>query len=100
MWDAPIEWLIIAVIVLVLFGSAKKIPELARNLGRATGEFKRGQAELQNEIQKAFNSPAPTPKDGNSVNYVEVAKSMNIDTENKDTEQLKKEINEKLNSEQ
>lgn len=100
MWDAPLEWLIIAVIVLVLFGSAKKIPELARNLGRATGEFRRGQAELQNEIQKAFSSPAPTPKNSNSINYVEVAKSLNIDTENKGEDQLKKEINEKLNREQ
>ena len=33
------EMLIILVIVLVLFG-AKKIPELARSLGKATREFK------------------------------------------------------------
>ncbi len=37
----PQELLIILVIVLVLFGGAK-IPQLARNLGQAQKEFKKG----------------------------------------------------------
>lgn len=40
------EMLLILVVVLVLFG-AKKIPELARSLGKATREFK--------EAKSAFN---------------------------------------------
>lgn len=35
------EWLIIAVIALVLFGGSQ-IPKLAKNLGQAQNEFKRG----------------------------------------------------------
>ena len=35
---------IVVLIVAVLFGS-KKIPELARSLGKAKGEFKKGLAE-------------------------------------------------------
>lgn len=35
------ELLVIMVIVLLLFGS-RKLPELARSLGSAIGEFKRG----------------------------------------------------------
>ena len=36
------EWIVVGVIaVAVLFG-AKKIPEMARSVGRAQGEFKRG----------------------------------------------------------
>jgi len=35
------ELLIIALVVLVLFGGAK-LPELARSLGKAKGEFKKG----------------------------------------------------------
>ena len=35
---------IVVLIVAVLFG-AKKIPELARSLGKAKGEFKKGLAE-------------------------------------------------------
>jgi sec-independent protein translocase protein TatA len=40
-----LEWpIVILVIVLLLFG-AKKIPEFARNLGRAVGEFRRGRVK-------------------------------------------------------
>jgi sec-independent protein translocase protein TatA len=38
------ELLIILAVVLLVFGS-KKVPELARSLGRATKEFKRGQQD-------------------------------------------------------
>jgi sec-independent protein translocase protein TatA len=40
----PQELLIILVILLVLFGGAK-LPQLAKNLGRAQKEFKDGLAE-------------------------------------------------------
>ncbi len=38
------ELLIIAIVILVLFGGAK-LPELARSLGKARGEFKKGLEE-------------------------------------------------------
>ena len=38
------ELLIVLVIVLLLFG-AKRVPELARSLGRSLREFKRGREE-------------------------------------------------------
>jgi sec-independent protein translocase protein TatA len=40
----PVEWILIAVVVLVLFG-AKKVPEMARALGRSSSEFKKGVRE-------------------------------------------------------
>jgi sec-independent protein translocase protein TatA len=39
------EMLIVLAVVLLLFG-ARKVPELARSLGRAQSEFKRGTREL------------------------------------------------------
>lgn len=42
------EWLIIAGIVVLLFG-AKKLPELARSLGKSTKEFKQGLKEGETE---------------------------------------------------
>ena len=39
------EWIVVGIIaVAVLFG-AKKIPDIARNVGRAQGEFKKGMRE-------------------------------------------------------
>ena len=46
------EMLIIVGIVLLLFG-AKKIPELARGLGKSMNEFKRARNEFEGEINRA-----------------------------------------------
>jgi sec-independent protein translocase protein TatA len=40
----PTELIVVLVIVLVLFGG-KKLPDLARSLGRSLGEFKKGKDE-------------------------------------------------------
>lgn len=45
------EILVIAVVVLLLFG-AKKIPELARSLGRASYEFKKAKQDLIRETEE------------------------------------------------
>mgnify|MGYP001446371011 CR=1 FL=1 len=42
------EWLIVVIIALVLFGGSQ-LPKLARNVGQAQKEFKKGMAEGQNE---------------------------------------------------
>ena len=43
---------VIFVAILVLFG-AKKIPEFAKGLGKATGEFKKARQDFQDEIDRA-----------------------------------------------
>ncbi len=45
------EWIMIAVIVLVLFG-AKRLPELARGIGQSLGEFRKAKDEFDREIKK------------------------------------------------
>ena len=47
------ELILILLIILLLFG-AKKLPELARGLGKGMKEFKKA----QNEIEEEFNSAA------------------------------------------
>jgi sec-independent protein translocase protein TatA len=54
----PQELLIIFLIVLLLFG-AKKLPELARSLGKSTAEFKKGMKELE----KLDEEPDKTEED-------------------------------------
>jgi sec-independent protein translocase protein TatA len=48
---AGIEWIILLVIiaVILLFGP-QKLPELARGMGRALGEFRRGRMEVEREL--------------------------------------------------
>ncbi|MEO1449694.1 MAG: twin-arginine translocase TatA/TatE family subunit [Bacteroidota bacterium] len=46
------EWILILLAVLLLFG-AKKIPELARGLGKGIREFKDASREIKREIDSA-----------------------------------------------
>ena len=47
----PQEMIIIFLIVLLLFG-AKKIPDLARGVGKGMGEFKKAKSEFEREIKE------------------------------------------------
>ena len=44
------ELLVILLILLLLFG-ANKLPELARGLGKAIGEFKKSASEVKKEVE-------------------------------------------------
>ena len=46
------EILILAIIIIVLFG-ARKIPKLARSIGQASGELKKGRLESEKELKAA-----------------------------------------------
>src|SRR5437016_3104369 len=52
-----IEWVVILIIiaVLLLFGPSK-LPELARGVGRALGEFRRGKMEVERQISDEINA--------------------------------------------
>lgn len=47
------ELIIIAVLVLILFG-AKKLPMFARSLGKSIGEFKTAKKEFQDEMDRTI----------------------------------------------
>ena len=60
------EAALILTLALILFGS-NRIPELARSLGRAQSEFRRGVAEAAREAQASHETPdldARTQSDG------------------------------------
>lgn len=44
------EWIIIALVVLLLFGG-KKIPELMRGLGKGVKSFKEGMKDVESEVK-------------------------------------------------
>jgi sec-independent protein translocase protein TatA len=55
------ELLLILLVLLLLFG-AKKIPEIARGLGKSVSEFKKGMRDLENEVKKEEESPEDKKK--------------------------------------
>jgi sec-independent protein translocase protein TatA len=57
------ELIVILIIILLLFG-AKKLPELAKGLGKGMNEFKKAQAGFEEEINKAaVEAPKETPSE-------------------------------------
>jgi sec-independent protein translocase protein TatA len=49
------EWITILLVVIVLFGG-KKIPELARGIGKGIREFNDAKEGVKNDIESGINS--------------------------------------------
>ncbi len=49
---AGMEWIWIIVIVGVLIFGAKKIPELAKTLGKAKGDYEKGRIESEKDLKE------------------------------------------------
>ncbi|MFZ3382653.1 MAG: twin-arginine translocase TatA/TatE family subunit [Candidatus Methanoperedens sp.] len=86
------EMILILVVAIFFFGP-DKIPELARSLGKATGEFKKAQIETEREIKKVGE-----PMDEKDTKIHNLAIEMGLDVQNKTSEQLVEEIRSKIRS--
>ena len=95
------EWLIIgAIAIVVILWGPSKIPEFAKALGRAKGEFNKA----QNEFSKAATeTPAPTASTINAPTLrsrdevlLDTAKTLGVSTEGKTREQISEEISLKV----
>ncbi len=51
----------LVVLAIIMFG-AKKLPELARSVGKSLTEFKKASREVTDEIERAGNEPPASPK--------------------------------------
>jgi sec-independent protein translocase protein TatA len=91
------EWIIIGVvaIVIIMWGPAK-IPEFAKALGRAKGEFSKAQKEFSDAATTTEKAPATqaTVRSKDEV-LVSTAKDLGISTEGKTKEQISDEISTK-----
>jgi sec-independent protein translocase protein TatA len=57
----PLELIIVLVVVLLLFGSTK-LPKLARSIGEASQEFKKGVSEGGKDAKASDDAPKPSDK--------------------------------------
>jgi len=55
----PTEMMIVLFIVVLLFG-AKKLPELAKGLGKAKNEFQKASNEVEKEVNAPIESSSKT----------------------------------------
>lgn len=69
-----IEWIIIlAIIALVLFLGPTKLPELAKGLGKAMGEFRRGKMEVERQLREEVSATDTYERDSGSQKVVEIS---------------------------
>ncbi len=47
------EWIVILVIAVLIFG--RRLPDIARGIGRSISEFKRGVKETEDDVRKAVD---------------------------------------------
>ncbi len=66
----PTQLLLVLVIILVLFGG-KKLPDLARSLGRSLGEFKKGKEEGERLANEKVREVVDEIKKGDAPDKVE-----------------------------
>jgi sec-independent protein translocase protein TatA len=93
------EWLIVIVIVVVLIFGAGKIPDLAKSLGRASGEFQKGKVESELEVQKLKASESTTasqPSSDARVRMIKAASELGISTDGKTDVEIQAEIKKAL----
>ena len=73
----PMEIALILIVILLIFG-AKRIPEIARSLGRASQEYKKAKEDFLAEV----NKPA---EDAKTVESDKSAPAVNAAKEDKDS---------------
>src|SRR5262245_39779073 len=55
---SPMELLIVGIIAVLLFG--KKLPDVARSMGKSFTEFKKGMRGIEDDMRQASYSPSPS----------------------------------------
>ena len=85
------EWIILIVVVVVLIFGAGKIPQLAKSMGRARGEFEKGKFEGEEEVRKARESSKKTEVTEREK-LENAAKALGLNVEGKSDEELREEL--------
>lgn len=107
MFEDPMQWIVIGVVVIaLLMWGPNKIPELAKSIGKARREFDTARKQIEDPMNALLQTPpqtatvqapatqAPTPQvqpTGDEV-LLRTARSLGIAAEGKTKEQLSAEI--------
>jgi sec-independent protein translocase protein TatA len=95
------EWIIIGLVVVILLFGSKKLPEFSRTIGKAMGEFEKVRTmSLKQRIDDDSNYLGPRiaqAVDSERHKLEMLAESLGIDHVNKNDEELRLLILEKIN---
>jgi sec-independent protein translocase protein TatA len=89
---AGLEWVIIIGLIIVIFFGVRKIPQLARSIGKASGEFQKARIEAKRELQD-MKSQGSIGREKLET----IAESLDIDYTNKNDDELRAAIELELN---
>lgn len=89
----PWEWIIFLIVValLLLFGPAK-LPEFARSIGRAWGEFRRGKMEVERELRREMDRAEGAEVAATKDEVLHAARELAVATEGRDLGAVKLDI--------
>ena len=87
------EWIFILIAVAVVIFGAKKIPEIAKSIGKATSEYERARIDAARELKDFKGHRVEREK------LNEIAKTLGVEAENKNDDELRIEIDKALKKE-
>lgn len=90
------EWIIIILVIVVIFFGAKKIPELARSMGRATSEFQKARIEAKKSLANESPNQEKAQQTIDREKLESIAETLGVDYSNKNDQDLKNAIDEEL----
>ncbi|MDQ4074450.1 MAG: twin-arginine translocase TatA/TatE family subunit [Thermoproteota archaeon] len=96
------EWIIVILIIVILFFGARKIPELAKSLGRATSEFQKARIDAKRNLQSDLEAEPQYAQQQSSQQSLDreklesIADTLGIDYSNKNDLDLKNSIEEEI----
>jgi sec-independent protein translocase protein TatA len=93
-----IEWIIIIILFLALIFGSKKLPEVARGIGKATSEFEKAKIQMRREMEMVKTQSLDTIPNPNidREKLEDVAEILGIDYSNKGDNVLRNAIDSEI----
>ena len=87
-----LEWVFIIIIVVVLFFGVKKIPEIARSVGRASSEYQKAKIQAKQELNQMSAKDVVDKSTIDREKLESIADTLGIDSTNKNDAELREAI--------